>query len=96
MAVINIIEYITISTTGNVTDFGDLSATRVNMGGLSNGSRGIWGGGNLAGTEKVEIEYITFATTGNVTDFGDLSGDRRHPGAVSNGTRGCFGGGLRD
>ena len=96
MATLNVIEYITIATTGNGTDFGDLTATRVNMGALSSGTRGVWGGGNLAGTEKVEIEYITFASTGNATDFGDLSGDRRMCAGVSNGTRGCFGGGLRD
>ena len=93
---INVIEYITISTTGNTTDFGDLSANRVNMGALSSGSRGVWGGGNLNGTEKNIMEYITFASLGNVTDFGDLSGDRRQCSGVSNGTRGCFGGGHKD
>ena len=93
---INVIEYITISTTGNTTDFGDLSANRVNMGALSSGSRGVWAGGNLNGTEKNIMEYITFASLGNVTDFGDLSGDRRQCSGVSNGTRGCFGGGHKD
>ena len=89
----DLIEYITISTTGNGTNFGDLSANRVNMGALSNGSRGVYGGGNLAGTEYNIMEYITFASTGNVTDFGDLSAARRQCPGVSNGTRGCFGGG---
>ena len=66
------------------------------MGALSSGSRGVWGGGNLNGTEKNIMEYITFASLGNVTDFGDLSGDRRQCSGVSNGTRGCFGGGHKD
>jgi len=90
---VNVIEYITISTTGNVTDFGDLSTLRVNMGGLSSGSRGVWGAGNLSGTEYNIMEYITFASLGNVTDFGDLTAVRRQCGGVSNGTRGCFAGG---
>jgi len=38
---INIIDYITIATTGNATDFGDLSSIRTCAAGSSNNTRGI-------------------------------------------------------
>jgi hypothetical protein len=34
----NVIDYITITTTGNATDFGDLTVARYGAGGVSNGS----------------------------------------------------------
>ena len=37
----------------------------------SNGSRGIFAGGQ--NPQKNEIDYITIATAGNATDFGDLT-----------------------
>lgn len=41
----NQMTYITISTTGNGTDFGDLTQSRGEAGACSNGSRICWGGG---------------------------------------------------
>ena len=66
----NIIEYITISTQGNTTDFGDLTRSSYRMPCTSNGTRAVAytsspsPGGNA-------IEYVTIATTGNASDFGD-------------------------
>ena len=69
----NIIQYVTISTPGNATDFGDLSISKYLVRASSNGSRGVFGGGNDDNGNKVDtIEYVTIATTGNATDFGDL------------------------
>lgn len=69
----NIIDYRTISSSGNATDFGDLSNNKVNCGSLSNGidERGVIYGGDTGSKINV-IEYITIDTTGNVSDFGDL------------------------
>ena len=65
----NAIDYITIASTGNAVDFGDLSdAGEVNMG-FASSTRGIMGGGRALNT----LEFITIMTTGNATDFGDLS-----------------------
>jgi len=91
----DVMDYITISTTGNATDFGNLVAARKKGGGLSSGSRGVFAGGGQGASASVNvIEYITISTTGNGTDFGDLTADRDNtvPG-VSNGTRGVFCGG---
>ena len=60
---LNSIEYITIATTGNGTDFGDLSQTKRVYAGMSNGSRGVFAAGN--DTSSPQLEYITFASTGN-------------------------------
>ena len=94
----NVIDYISIPTPGNATDFGDLSSNNYILGGCSNGSRGLFGGGysNTGGSSANTntIEYITIATTGNVTDFGDLTQARRTLNALANATRGVFVGGF--
>ena len=66
----NVMDYITIASTGNATDFGDLSAAKDLLGACSSGSRGLFGGGSTGSTINV-IDYITVANTGNATDFGD-------------------------
>jgi len=90
----NTIDYVTISTTGNAVDFGDLTSEMGWMAGTSNGinDRGIFLGGYI---ENI-IEYITISTTGNATDFGDLTVSRGGPAATSNGVneRGVVGGGT--
>jgi hypothetical protein len=88
----NIIEYITISTTGNSQDFGDLLVNRGGASGCSNSTRGIVGGGGTP-TLTNSIEFITIATTGNSQDFGDLTVARPYLAACSSSTRGIFGGG---
>jgi len=91
---INIIEYVTISSAANATDFGDLTRSVNGTAGTSNGvnSRGIFGGGN--GPVNV-IDYVTISSAGNATDFGDLLGNRANLSACSNGTsdRGVWMGG---
>ena len=87
---LNTIDYVTIATTGNATDFGDLTDARYGSdSACSNGTRGVFGGGH----QKNIIDYVTIATTGDATDFGDLTVARYGSGACSNGTRGVWGGG---
>jgi hypothetical protein len=86
----NTIGYVTISTTSNTTDFGDLTFARYMMGGCSNGTseRGVfWGGAGHRGgdVDKETIDYITISSTGNATDFGDQVAVSAS-GATSNGT----------
>lgn len=97
---INTIEYITISTTGDATDFGDLAIVSSHYGGgaASNGGndRGIIAGGdNESNVLTNVIEYITISTPGDSTDFGDLITARQYIGTCDNGTgnRGLFAGG---
>jgi len=66
-------DYITIQTTGNASDFGDTISPRFGPSGSSNGTTGVYGGdGSSTHTPVDSIEYITIDTTGNGTDFGDL------------------------
>ena len=89
----NVIDYITIANTGNATDFGDLTASKLAVAACSNGTRGLFGGGNTGSRQNV-IEYITIASTGNGTDFGDLTIAREQLASCSSNTRGLFGGGT--
>jgi hypothetical protein len=65
-------EYFTIGSTGNATDFGDLTVARAAVASTSNSTRGITMGGGDPGFSNV-IDYITIASTSNATDFGDLT-----------------------
>lgn len=44
----NVMDYITIDTTGNATDFGDLTVARWGCAGVSSNTRGVFGGGSTA------------------------------------------------
>lgn len=94
----NIIDYITISTTGNALNFGDLLERRHLSSSCSNGTndRGVFGGGYTStGTRTNRIDYVTISTTGNASDFGDLTGGKNGLTSTSNLTneRGIFCGG---
>ena len=91
---VNTIEYITISTTGNGTDFGDLTNTPAQAGGAASNTRGIVAGGYDGSARTNVINYLTVATTGNAQNFGDLIYGRSGLGALSNTTRAVFSGGY--
>jgi len=97
----NVIQYITISTTGDAADFGDLQRSKEDTGVASNGNsdRGVIGGGTIGSdVELDEIGYVTISSAGNATDFGNLATARNTPRAASNGStdRCVFGGGSSD
>ena len=90
-AATNIIEYVTISTPGNVTDFGDLTRSKYQGGACSNGTRGVYAGGY--DNPNTEIQYVTISTPGNATYFGDLTPYGKYQiSGCSNGVRGLFSG----
>ena len=63
------LDYITIATTGNATDFGDAWYLRESCGGASDGTKGFWYGGINSGNIVSNNGYsITFATQGNATN----------------------------
>tara|TARA_B100000575_G_scaffold257862_1_gene229112 strand:+ start:2312 stop:4090 length:1779 start_codon:yes stop_codon:yes gene_type:complete len=91
---VNTIEYITISTTGNGTNFGDLTNTPAQAGGVASNTRGIVGGGYDGSARTNVINYLTVAATGNAQDFGDLITGRSGLGALSSTTRAVWSGGY--
>jgi hypothetical protein len=88
----NVIQYVTIASTGNATDFGDASSSFYNGGGLSSSTRGIYGAGGWTSYANT-MEYITIASTGNYTDFGDLTQARQGGGGAAGSVYGVFAGG---
>ena len=64
-------EYITIASTGNSTDFGDLTSARQQGSAASGSTYGVFAGGNDGSFTNV-MDYVTISSTGNATDFGDL------------------------
>ncbi len=98
MARTNKMEYITVASEGNVTDFGDLSAATQGANAVSSSTRGVHiGGAQSGGVYGVNtMEYITIDTTGNMTDFGDVDETvTNHAGGMNSSTRGVWAGGNR-
>ena len=96
----DVIEYVTITTTGNGTDFGDLTSLTQELGAFSSSSRAVFFGGRAIasgtgqGTVTNVIQYVTIASTGDAADFGDLTAaNAQSPAGVSSNTRGVRVGG---
>ena len=87
----NVIDFVTIPTAGNATDFGDALSANRQRGVVSSTTRAV-SHGRDGGSDV--IEYVTFSSTGNAQDFGDGTINRAGaPMAVSNGNRGIWAGG---
>jgi len=92
----NVIQFVTISTTGNSANFGDLSSTRNTPYGASNSIRGCfsYGYGPSSPNTSNAIEFITIASQGNAQDFGDATTSINHTMGLSSPTRIVFAGGA--
>ena len=92
----NIIQYITIPSKGNATDFGaDQPFSGAYCGGINDSTRGVQFGGRVSPfTAQNAMWYMTIQTTGIVNDFGDLQIASHHVAGASSSTRGVFGGGV--
>ena len=91
----NVMDYVTIASTGNAVDFGDHYEEDSNSsdGGCGNATRGIC---HLRSPNNTgNYYYYNIATTGNTADFGDEinSGNNTLAGG-SNAIRGLFQGGY--
>ncbi len=81
----NVIDYVTMASTGDAVDFGDTINLPTMPGSFTNGVRGVIGGGQAPSTGYINvIQYVTMATTGNALDFGDLTTTRNQFGSASN------------
>jgi|TARA_R100001530_G_scaffold44832_1_gene33911 hypothetical protein len=89
-SVTDVMDYVTIQSTGNATDFGDLTVSRSPFDGrASNGSRGLWASSGV-------IDYVAIGSTGNATDFGDTTESTHGTSGGTNGTRALFAGGEQN
>ena len=92
----DVINFITVASTGNAQDFGDCITNRETPAACGNRTRAIWGGGTGPSpyASRSDIDLVTIASTGDATDFGDLTLARYSPAALSNGVRGVWGAGV--
>ena len=77
-------DYVTIASTGNATDFGDLTVARSSAAPFASSTRGCFGGGYTPSYQDV-VDYITIASTGDALDFGDLIAAAETYNSMSNG-----------
>jgi len=92
----NIIDYVTIATTGDATDFGDLAVTNQTLASCASSTRGVFNNGaeQSFSAKTNTIQYVTIASTGNTTDFGDTLAAWSSAAACSNSTRGLLSAGV--
>jgi len=91
---VNTLEYITMASAGDATNFGDMTSAGTNSygGSMSSNTRGVTALGNAPGATNI-INYVTIATTGDAADFGDMTTTRSNSASCSSHTRGVIIGG---
>ena len=81
-------QYVTIASTGNAIDFGDMLYPVTQSLCTGNSTRGVWLGGykwsSPTGNQET-IQYFTIASTGDAADFGDLIESNSSGAGASNG-----------
>ena len=96
---INTIDYVTIATLGDATDFGDLTVKRSGKPGGSSATRGVFISGRFPSGNPAAanvMDYVEIQSTGNAMDFGDLhTTDNPNQKAASNQIRSVFAGGYK-
>ena len=90
---IDVIEFITLNSTGNAGDFGDLTQSVSRGAAVGSRTRGVRGRGSTPSYTDT-MDFITIAQFGDATDFGDSTVTTHTSGALSDATRGVFFGGY--
>ena len=91
----NIIEYVTMASSGNGIDFGDSTHQRRNFAMVSSSTRAVLAGGESPAQINV-MDYVEIGTLGNALDFGDLTANRQGQTGMSSPVRGIFTGDQND
>ena len=74
---LNTVDFVTMASAGNASDFGDLFTGRYSVSSCSNSNRAVFLGGRTTSPSVVyqnAMEFVTISTTGNTSDFGDIMG----------------------
>ena len=88
---LNVIQFITMSTLGNSADFGDSANGGYGASGCGNAVTMVYNSGN-SGSHTTKMNTLTIPTLGNSVFFGDLSRTFYGPGTASSRIRGVFAG----
>ena len=79
MGIKTTIDYVTIASTSNASDFGDLRTQThmgaANVGASNSNTYGLYLGGykGTSGGQTTDMEYVTMASTGNTQFWGSLT-----------------------
>ena len=100
---LNLMEFVTIASTGNSVDFGDLTVARYSGSAGSNSTRALFFMGNAKTSPEAHsnvIDFVTIASTGDAVDFGDSNlidtgGPTQGAGVAASPNRIVFFGGYR-
>jgi len=87
----NTMDLITIATTGDATDFGDLVDAKYSSAGVGSPTRGIFLGGD---PNRSKNYFFIFSSQGGTNNFGNLIEDHYNSAALSDDTRGLVLGGT--
>ena len=88
-------DFVTIATTGNAQDFGDMTGVNTGSAGSSDSTRGVITVGYTAPNSMLDrIDFITIQSAGNAQDFGDLTLARYLSANMSNSIRAVIAGGA--
>ena len=93
---VDTIDFVTMASTGDASDFGNLTVTRHYAGIHGDGTRTVIGGGYNPPANTDVIDYVTVAQTGNAVDFGDLVAASSDHAAMGSKIRAIFGGNGTD
>ena len=94
------IDYLTIASTSNASDFGDLRTQThmgaANVGASNSNTYGLYLGGykGTSGGQTTDMEYVTMASTGNTQFWGSLTVQGYQTGGLSHANRGIRFGGI--
>ena len=71
----DVIDFVTMDTTGDAVDFGDLTRGLYLVQATASRTKGLFHGAHQSGdpVRNNQIEFVTISSTGNAADFGDLT-----------------------
>jgi len=90
---LNTIQYVTISTLGDATDFGDLNEVKEGGASCSSRTKAVFAGGYNGPSRTANSSYIIMTSTGNGVDYNDLSNSISGGAGFGSQTRGIIAGG---
>ena len=89
------IDFVNISSKGNSSLFGNLTAERRDLTSLASPTRGVIAGGYRPSSLPQDImDFVTISTSGDAIDFGDLTVEVHLAMPASSATRGLIAGGY--
>ena len=93
---LNSMQFVTIATTGNTEDFGDLADSSIAKASFGSATRGFFAGGDSVPgqADNKAIEFTIFSSSGGGNDFGDMTSTKAYLNGMSNDVRGFMVGGA--